>query len=762
MILLSCACALVSSTAFADLRGRRVSDVIDELRSEGLTFIYSTQVLPSTLLVENEPAATHGVALAKEILAAHGLTLSQAAPRVYAVVVGSTTDATPRVVEAPGQDSPRRSLEEVVVQTSRYTLADTEVVPETFLTQEEIKNMPRLADETLRAVQRLPGSATNGFSSLGPIRGGEPNETAIVLDGLRLYEPFHLKDFLSPVSLLDSRVIDGIEFYSGGFPAIYGDRMSAIIDATTVRPEPPHYFELGLNLFHASGLTSTQFADARGHALLSARRSNAGDLAHFSESDFGEPHYSDAFGRVDFALSDSTRAALDVLVSTDSITANKSDKSQTARTDYRNVYAWATLDHDWSGRASTRVIASFTDLSNQRHGNVEEPQQRLGSVSDSRIFHVLGLRMENELEGDRIDHRFGAEVRRLWGQYHYFSDVTVFPDFPFPDSPGSRTTRDLDPAPEGYESSAYWDGRAAIAERWTLQAGVRIDTQTYDGSDEGEQYSPRLSVLYALGRRTHLRASWGSFHQSQGIDELQVEDGVDRFYPAQHADHAIVSLDHSFDAGIDLRIEAYRKFYRRINPRFENVFDPLVLFPEAEFDRIEIAPQTAKTEGAEILLRLRPRGPWSGWLGYSWSRAQDRIDGEDVLRSWDQTHAVTFGAVWARGPWTATLAGTFHTGWPTTILKLDTSGNVPALDLADRNEARFDYYNTVDLRMTRTFLMRVGALDVFAEVNNAIDRSNPCCVSREVTRQPDGTLQYSRELDSWLPLVPSAGVLWRF
>ena len=65
--------------------------------------------------------------------------------------------------------------------------------------------MPRLADETLRAVQRLPGTATNGFSSLGSVRGGEPNETAIVLDGLRLYEPFHLKNFLSPVSLLDSR-----------------------------------------------------------------------------------------------------------------------------------------------------------------------------------------------------------------------------------------------------------------------------------------------------------------------------------------------------------------------------------------------------------------------------------------------------------------------------------------------------------------------------------------------------------------------------
>jgi hypothetical protein len=61
----------------------------------------------------------------------------------------------------------------------------------------------------------------DGFSSLGAVRGGEPNETAIVLDGLRLYEPFHLKNFMSPVSVLDARVVRSMQVYSGGFPVIY-------------------------------------------------------------------------------------------------------------------------------------------------------------------------------------------------------------------------------------------------------------------------------------------------------------------------------------------------------------------------------------------------------------------------------------------------------------------------------------------------------------------------------------------------------------
>lgn len=754
---------LICTVALAGLQGRRVSDVLDELRAEGLTFIYNTQIVPAGLLIEREPRAHQGVELAREILAAHGLALSRAAPGVYAVIVGTAPPESRTAADAMQTPADDTTLEEIVVQTSRYTLAADTVATQTFLTQEQVKNMPHLADETLRAIQRLPGTASNGFSSIGPVRGGEPYETSIVLDGLRLYEPFHLKNFLSPVSLLDSRLIEGLEFYSGGFPAIYGDRMSAIIDATTVRPTQPRYFELGLNLFHSSGLAASQFDDGRGHALLSGRRSNVGDLARFSENDFGEPHYSDGFGRIDYRLDDSTLASFDVLMSSDTIDAVRNSGTQRAQARYRNVYAWTTLEHDWSQRASSRLIGSFTDLSNQRHGSVDEPGTRSGFVSDERVFHVVGVRLENTLATDLIDHRFGFEVRRLWGQYNYRNALQIEPDFPFPGSPGSDSTRAASPKPEGFESSAYWDGRKDLGRRWTVQAGLRVDTQTYDGSDDGEQWSPRLSVLYRLGPATNIRASWGRFFQSQGINELQVEDGVDHFHRAQHADHAILSVDHSFAAGLELRIEAYRKYYREINPRFENLFDPLVLFPEAEFDRVMIDPSSASANGLEMLLRMRPRGSWSGWLSYAWSRSKDRVDGGDVLRSWDQTHAVNLGLVWAKGPWSATLINSYHTGWPATTLEVSNSAaGEPQIVVGRRNRGRFAYYNTLDARVTRTFALPRGALDVFIEVNNSLSRSNPCCVEYEVTQNPDGSLRYATDVDPWLPLVPSAGVLWRY
>jgi outer membrane receptor protein involved in Fe transport len=747
---------LICHTATAQLQGRGVGAVLDGLRVEGLIFIYNTQIVPGELRIASEPQARDGLGLAREILAAHGLGLSEAAPRVYAVI---RDPSAARTVSAARPPPP--PLEEIVVQTSRYTFAAENVAPKNFLTQDQVQAMPRLADETLRAVQRLPGAASNGFSSISPMRGGEPNETAIFLDGLRLYEPFHLKNFFSPVSLLDSRLIDGIEFYSGGFPSPYGDRMSAIIDATSVRPQQ-RYYEAGLSLFHLSALAATPFADGRGEALISARRGNLGDLSQLSEEDFGTPDYSDGFARVAYEFDDATTAAFDLLVSSDRIIAKSDRGAQQSRAKYRNIYSWLTLDHDWSPTASSRVIASFTDLVNERRGSVDEPGARLGHVRDNRTFHVAGLRIENSVDGGWLKHRFGGEVRRLWGDYDYAIDLTVAPGFPFSGSPGSQTLRGASPSPEGYENSAYWDARTTLGSRWTVEAGLRLDVQTYDGSDDGEQWSPRLSVLYAWSPHTKLRAGLGRFYQSQGINELQVEDGIDRFYPAQHADHAIVSLDHAFSAGFDLRVEAYRKYYRRIHPRFENLFDPLVLFPEAEFDRVKVDARSARAEGVEVLMQMRPRGPWSGWLSYTWSRVTDRIDGADVPRSWDQRHAVNVGLSWASGPWSATLINSFHSGWPTTTLAIDPQTGDARIDLSRRNRSRFANYNSLDFRVTRTFILPRGALDVFVEASNAISRENPCCVEYEVIPNADGSTSYVRDVDSWLPLVPSVGVLWRY
>ena len=763
------ACAVVLGVLFvgaqaaaAALAGRAVSDVLEELRGRGITFIYNTELVPDDLRIITEPTADEPVALARQVLAEHGLTVSQVAPQTFAVVRAPAESQSTSEERSAGSRAPAARVEEVVVETSRYTVASDIAGLHAFLDQQQVANLPKLGDETLQAVQRLPGVAVNGFSSVGPVRGGVSNETAIILDGLRLYEPFHLKNYLSPVSLLDSRMIAGLDVFFGGFPVYFGDRMSAIIDAHSVRPDARRYYELGLSLFHTNALAYGTFARERADVLLSARRSNLGELSQLAENDIGRPDYSDGFARLNYTVNDATRVAFTTLLSHDRISAVRASGTERARDESSNAYVWGTLDHDWSSTLHSRVIASYTQVSDERHGRVNDPGHRVGDVIDDRSFDIYGVRIENDWMMGRLTHRFGAEVFRLSADYDYAADVHIEAGFPFIGFPARETVRNVVLHPEGFESAAYWDAKFDLNARWAFEGGVRVDNQTYDDSGDGAQWSPRLSVLYNVSPATRLRASWGRFYQSQGINELQVEDGVDRFYPAQHANHSILSLEHAFPQQLDVRLELYRKDYRTLNPRFENLFDPLVLLPELQFDRVQIAPQSARTDGAELWLNWHPDGPWSGWFSYTWSQAQDRIDGEDVNRSWDQRHAITMGLAWRKGRWAATLVDSFHTGWPTTRIFLAPAGEAVPIVIGPRNTARYDDFNSLDVRLTHTFTLSRGELDLFFEVTNLAGRANPCCTQPRLVEDQQGNRTLEVRTDHWLPLVPSLGVLWRW
>ncbi|HET7131355.1 MAG TPA: hypothetical protein VFJ95_03870, partial [Gammaproteobacteria bacterium] len=73
-------------------RGRSVASVIDQLRADGLPLVYSSNLLPSTLLVEKEPESTEPLAVAREILAPHGLALREQGG-VWLVVRGAPPPA---------------------------------------------------------------------------------------------------------------------------------------------------------------------------------------------------------------------------------------------------------------------------------------------------------------------------------------------------------------------------------------------------------------------------------------------------------------------------------------------------------------------------------------------------------------------------------------------------------------------------------------------------------------------------------------------
>lgn len=747
-----------SVRAAAPYAGRPVQEVLRELTATGSRFVYNTQLVPSSLRVSAEPAASEPLEVARQILAPHGLGLLAAGEGVYAVV--ARHDGGERLAHGETVSPP---LSEIVVTTSRYALATEEPATHAFLTQADVQALPKMADEALRSVQRLPGTAASGISAQSHMRGGEFQEVLMVVDGMPLDEPFHLKNFLTPVTVFDARAMDSLDVHLGGFTAEHGGAMSGVIEIASLVPVEDRYTELGLSLFHASALSAGRFADGRGQWTASLRRSNLDWLSDLVDSDVGRPEYFDAFGRLRYAWTEDTSFFATVLTSGDSIEASTSDGTERSDAEYRNTYLWGGWEQRWQENLTSRLILALTDIDNERKGTIDEPGLRSAELADTRTLRSAVVRLDMTWNLPRLYTRFGFEGREQEAKYQYDSMLTLLPDYPFPGDAGAVFSRSLAPSPRGHQNSAYVTSRASFGERVTAEAGLRWDNQSYDGLDDTTQLAPRVSLLYRPGADARLRLAWGRYWQAQRINELQVEDGVSSFYAPQRADQLIVGFEQDLPGNLELRLEAYQKDYERPRPRYENLFDPVRLMPELEFDRVRVAPQHGRVRGAELLLSRRGSEPWSWWLGYAWSRAIDRIDGHSVVRSWDQRHTLNAGIRYAGEHWEFSLANSYHTGWPTTTLSLQPApgGSGQAVVSGERNAERYGDYNSLDLRIQRRFDLPDSTLEAFFEVTNALIQRNACCTEYAVSA-PAGQPMIDRDTDYWPKIIPSLGVLWKF
>lgn len=101
--------------------------------------------------------------------------------------------------------------------------------------------------DVIKTLQNIPG-VTGGTELLSGLHvyGGDGNDNLFMLDGVPMYQVSHLAGLFSS---FNADLIDNVDFYKSGFPAIYGGRMSSVVDITTRDGDFRKYhgtFSLGL------------------------------------------------------------------------------------------------------------------------------------------------------------------------------------------------------------------------------------------------------------------------------------------------------------------------------------------------------------------------------------------------------------------------------------------------------------------------------------------------------------------------------------
>lgn len=124
-------------------------------------------------------------------------------------------------------------LKDVTITSDYFYNPPTDVNSTTSFSYEELRRAPGGFEDVVRALSILPGvaNASAGRNDL-VVRGGAPSENLYVLDGVKLPTINHFGSQGAtggPLSFVNLDFVKESVFSTGGFSAIYGDKLSSVL-----------------------------------------------------------------------------------------------------------------------------------------------------------------------------------------------------------------------------------------------------------------------------------------------------------------------------------------------------------------------------------------------------------------------------------------------------------------------------------------------------------------------------------------------------
>lgn len=670
-------------------------------------------------------------------------------------------------------------LAEIVIAPGR--LGVLEVSPAlsgSRVSREDIEAIPQFGDDVFRTLKRMPGVAAEDISTKLNVRGGTDRDLLVHLDGVELFEPYHLKDLDGALGIVDVQALGGVDLVTGGFPAEYGDKTAGVFNMYTRGANTAgRRTIIGMSLSSLSAISQGGFGEGRGQWLLSLRRGFLEYVLSITGVDDElDPRFWDALGRVQYLVNDNHLLSLNVLAAGDRLDWRDAETGSEIGSDWMNAYAWAGWNATWSDRIRSKMLASVGGLSRDRLGDVDNPRggaftPLTADVRDVASFDFFGFKQDWQLDlTDDLMLKTGGEFRTGSGDYDYSAFSSLF-DLTATNQVYLRSDTTLVSVdPSGDEAGAYLSLRGRLSESFTWEAGARYDWREHTGD---EDVSPRLLLRYDLSPATRLKGSLGRYYQSHGLHELSTGDGEDVFARSEMADQVALGFERDLPDGLSLRVEGYARRVDRPRPIFVNLSRAVNPIMEVESDRARLDPAEARAKGLEFVLAKDGTGAADWSASYALSKAEDLINGEWSPRTLDQLHTLNLrGAYRFGGHWQISGTWSYHTGWPYTEQFLDVEVGLSedgseVIDVQRRgfgpyNANRLPSYHRLDVRITRDFDFDRSRLQLFLDVFNAYNRTNLRGYQWWL-RGSNGSYSAQRSTgEEQLPILPTIGFRWIF
>ena len=635
-------------------------------------------------------------------------------------------------------------LDEIVVTPGRFAIDDG-TPSKLSLSKQRIEQFPLVDNDVMRAAHIFPGVVASDYSARFSVRGGEKDDILVRLDGMELFDPYHLQDFGGAVSLVGLDLIQRVELLMGGFPAEYGDKMSGVFDITTKEGNIEKVSaNFGLDLINTTAMVEGPLSE-KGSWRLSARRGYV-DLI-LAMIDFDEdykPQYADVYGKLTYALTQKDTLTLNGLYGWDKNRIRQGDPDNNLDSRYDNLTAWTRWRHRF-GTANWSDVFVFG-------GSAAHDRQTGAADFDVRSFRFFGTKTEFTAGFlDKHLFRSGIEWRWMAGQYDY--DVRER-------QPGidqyTRILADLEDS--GSEIKVFLQDEWQLHPKLALNVGGRYVFQDYRSAGiQSYEIGPRVALAVRPTEKLVLRGAWGIYHQPILMMNIPVEDNVQTVGRAEQAVHYILGGEYHPNANFLFRLEAYYKTLDNLSGRLR------------EFGRqnqIFVPPESGEAKGVDIFVTHAVSNRLTWGVGYAYIVAKESAGGETFFRQSDRRHSVALSSSHqlSRG-WHFYLTWRFHTGEPKTplthtLVQQPDGGIACDRQFGATHSERLPPYHSLDFRFTKRNPYSRWELTWYFQILNLYNRSNIDQYAFSERRDEETGMLLGCEIDEepQLPILPTLGI----
>jgi len=488
----------------------------------------------------------------------------------YRTHIDTLTFAVDEVITYNVELEPQsETLDEVVVEAESETAGAAAVAAglQTILPR-DIENIPTpdVSGDLVSYIQTIPGVVTSGDQG-GQlfIRGGEPTQNLVLLDGMLIYQPFHLIGFYSA---FPSDILNSTDVYAGGFGARFGGRISSVIDISA-RSGSKRRFGGSVSLapFVSGVLLEGPLARDRVSFLFSGRTSVIEQGASRLVDEELPYSFNDLFGKLHVAVSQNHQASITALSTRDRGTVGKVlQDDPNARVDevvWRNEaigFRYILLPVQFPVHAE--ILMSSSRVANEFGPTVAPSRSADASQFNAatNVTHYLGttdFKWGVYLRSSTLESEFGGTFQNLEANAEYVTEAGAYiePEFNIDFGTGL-----------------------------VIQPGLRA--QTFP-SKSRTFVEPRLRVVLNYGLHRFSFAG-GIYHQEiVGINDRRDAGDVftawttSRFNDVAEAVHLLGGYQLSLPLGLDFSVEGYRKTLSSLStaewtafPRFSTRLQP--------------------------------------------------------------------------------------------------------------------------------------------------------------------------------------------